>query len=411
MGLMGCSGEVPGADGQGLGQAIGFSCYEAQAPTRAGEAQALTRGGEAQALTRCGEAQALTRAGEVQRTIPQDGCIGIYAYYHDGTDADSDGTDDTDGTWSDTATPDFMFNQRCRNTGSDYFVYAPLKYWPNEQHDKISFVAYYPYTDSSIADPSHPDSPASTGVTPLLANDGTGLPSFEFSVSSDPAAQTDFLVSDLLPALPNGSLSVAPGSPGDREELTVTDRVHFYFRHALAKVEFRIVVHPDIRPYFSRLTLNSLDLSSICDHGRLSLAYDPAEGTALAWTPLPVGSPSTHDYADIDFKQAYLMLPQAIGDDVRLTLDYDLTLKGYNSVYTYVGGKPDLQDTYTYTNTATVQLNKMKNPTTGANVGEWLPGTHYVYTIRLSANRIEYTGQVVEWGDTDAIESIPVEEK
>ena len=53
----------------------------------------------------------------------------------------------------------------------------------------------------------------------------------------------------------------------------------------------------------------------------------------------------------------------------------------------------------------------MKNPTTGANVGEWLPGTHYVYTIRLSANRIEYTGQVVDWGDTDAIESIPVEEK
>ena len=49
---------------------------------------------------------------------------------------------------------------------------------------------------------------------------------------------------------------------------------------------------------------------------------------------------------------------------------------------------------------------------TGSDVAltEWLPNHHYIYTIRLRANRIDFTGQVVEWGDEDEIEDIPIEE-
>ena len=47
---------------------------------------------------------------------------------------------------------------------------------------------------------------------------------------------------------------------------------------------------------------------------------------------------------------------------------------------------------------------------TGDPLTEWLPNHHYVYTIRLTANRIEFTGQVVDWGEYEETPDINVEE-
>ena len=59
--------------------------------------------------------------------------IGVYAYLHDNS------------TWSDEAVPNFMWNQQatCEEKGGN-FNYSPLKYWPNEVNDKVSFMAYFP---------------------------------------------------------------------------------------------------------------------------------------------------------------------------------------------------------------------------------------------------------------------------
>ena len=61
--------------------------------------------------------------------------IGVYAYLHDNS------------TWSNEAVPNFMWNQQatCEEKGGN-FNYSPLKYWPNESSDKVSFIAYFPYT-------------------------------------------------------------------------------------------------------------------------------------------------------------------------------------------------------------------------------------------------------------------------
>ena len=60
------------------------------------------------------------------------------------------------------------------------------------------------------------------------------------------------------------------------------------------------------------------------------------------------------------------------------------------------------QQDYTYRNdNASLQLNELIASRSGLPLKEWLPGHHYVYTIRLRAERIEMTGQVVEWGDID----------
>ena len=72
--------------------------------------------------------------------IPNNMSIGVYAYYHQGSG-------NTPGAWSASATPNFMFNQQATNDASvDGFSYSPLKYWPNTPEDKLSFFGYYPYT-------------------------------------------------------------------------------------------------------------------------------------------------------------------------------------------------------------------------------------------------------------------------
>lgn len=382
LGFLSCTEEQPRT---AVGRAIGFDSYTAQAATRADHS-----------TTRAAE--------EVVRNIPVGSSIGIYAYYHNGP-----------ARWSDAAQPDFMFNQQATNSyDGEAFVYNPLKYWPNESDDKISFIAYYPYSSAEAGVPESASySPATTGVTPLLANSGSGLPTFEFTVNPDVAKQTDFLVSDLLPNLPNGTASVYPSNTPDRDGLTVSDRVRLYFRHALAKVEFRIAIHPDIRPYFSKLKLNGMTLSDIKDKGTLTPSYTPATGTTLTWSDLAktTAEAHAHTYA-IDVKQVYLMIPQTLTNDVQLTLDFELTLKGYNSIYTYdASGNAVVNDIYTYKYPdASVQLNRMKNTTTGAYVERWEPNRHYVYTIRINANRIEYTGQVVDWGDEIPVTGITIEE-
>ena len=57
--------------------------------------------------------------------------IGVFAYFTNG--AFSEGS----------STPNFMYNQQVeRQTGDGSWTYSPVKYWPGNTMDKISFFAY-----------------------------------------------------------------------------------------------------------------------------------------------------------------------------------------------------------------------------------------------------------------------------
>ncbi len=84
-----------------------------------------------------------------------------------------------------------------------------------------------------------------------------------------------------------------------------------------------------------------------------------------------------------------------------LTFSYDITFKSDGTSYTYDGsGNLVAGQDYTYTNSASIQLNTLKIAGTNTALTAWEANHYYIYTIRLRANRIEFTGQVVEWGDT-----------
>lgn len=313
-------------------------------------------------------------------SIPWGKSIGVYAYYHDNS------------TWSTAAKPNFMCNQQATNNGLDQsFTYSPLKYWPNEVADKISFIAYYPYTSNSASDIS------ATGVKALLENSSdTGLPTFLFTVNNDVKKQIDFMISDLLPNLPNGTSAVSPSNAGSRDDLTVTDRVRFNFHHALAKIEFRVVVPNDVRKDLAYFTLKKIQLKSVSNEAKLTPSYDGTT-TTLAWSSY---SASTTNY-NCKTTEAYLLLPQTLADAVQLEITYDLAFKSEGTTYTYDGsGNPVATEEYVYTNrTTSVQLNTLKLSGTNTVINEWLPNHHYIYNLVIKPHRIEFTGQVVDnWG-------------
>lgn len=75
------------------------------------------------------------------------------------------------------STPNFMYNQLVEKKNGTW-QYTPLKYWPNNDSDKISFFAYAPHN--------------ATGVTPSNAIQ-KGYPSFTYTTPTAEADQVDLL--------------------------------------------------------------------------------------------------------------------------------------------------------------------------------------------------------------------------
>ena len=334
--------------------------------------------------------------------IPVGQSMGVYAYLHN-TDTRNYSAD----------SPNFMWNQKAtRQDDTEPFSYAPLKYWPNDETSKLSFIAYFPYCNGAANDGTDEDI-ESTGVTPQLTNSGTGLPTFNFTVQDNVEDQVDFLVSDVLPNMPKSrDTENDPGQPFN--DLSIKDRVTFLFKHMTAKVEFRIVADPDIHKDIVKFQLNSLSVSNLYKDGTLTTEYNPSTGeTTCTWS----GQTTKRTY---DFKTyvPQLLMPQklhplTLSDETKamLTLDYEITFKSDGTTYEYNGSTPEAKQDYTYRNVAEIQLNQMKRTGTDTALTEWEPNHHYIYTIRLRANRIEFTGQVVDWGEYVDIEDIKVEEK
>jgi hypothetical protein len=334
-----------------------------------------------------------TRGGELKRAIPDGGSMGVYAYYHDGSLWATDAANNQ---------PDFMWNQQCTfNADLNAFVYTPLKYWPNEESDKLSFIAYYPFTNTESQE--GPESPANTGLTPLLTNNDKGLPNFNFTVKDAAADQVDFLVSDLIVDLPESrAKDDAPGMPFNN--LSIYDKVKFLFHHALAKVEFRIVADAEIRKDIVKFRLTNLGITNIRKTGTLTTSYNAETGTTLAWSDQSI----EQEYAFKTY-EPQLLMPQTILKTAMLNLSYNITFKSDGTTYTYVGTTPVAEEEYTYNNEASLKLNEMKMTGLGTPLTEWLPNHHYIYTIRLRANRIDFEGEVVDWGDEKELEDIPIE--
>lgn len=102
-------------------------------------------------------------------------------------------------------TMNFMYNQKVTHNGTAW-QYTPLKYWPNNPNDKVSFFAYAPHNvdgASPIADKAQ--------VT--------------FTVQDLVANQKDLVVADALK---------------NQTKQAITGNVNFTFKHVLARVGLNV---------------------------------------------------------------------------------------------------------------------------------------------------------------------------
>lgn len=143
------------------------------------------------------DAQTRAHSIETLATLAADGGFGVYAYY----------TNDGDFN-SASSTPNFMRNQQVTSTNGSTWTYAPVKYWPNEVTDKLSFFAYAPWVEN-----------------PAVA--APGDPVLTFTVPEDVTDHKDLLVADA-------------STLKNLTKQTTTGNVQFNFKHALSRVGFKV---------------------------------------------------------------------------------------------------------------------------------------------------------------------------
>ena len=184
-------------------------------------------------------------------TLQTDG-FGVLAYYTD------------NGVYSASATPNFMYNTK---VSTDSWTYTPIKYWPNEygstansetRVDKLSFFAYAPWIDVTVgADNSLAKTPfyptADQGITKISGNAAAGDPLVYFTVPTKGSQQIDLLwgvaAADATTDAVSGSNSITAGLPlKDLIKQQVDGKVKFNFKHALAKLDFKVqaIVDDDV---------------------------------------------------------------------------------------------------------------------------------------------------------------------
>lgn len=77
-----------------------------------------------------------------------------------------------------TVSCDYMYNQRVKYSGGKW-AYEPVKYWPNDERDYVSFYAYAPYAAQMATD-------AEGGIVDMSKNYDLGDPWINFRLPSRP---------------------------------------------------------------------------------------------------------------------------------------------------------------------------------------------------------------------------------
>lgn len=126
----------------------------------------------------------------------------------------------TNGDFSASAsTPGFMYNQKLeRADNATPWTYSPMKFWPNNPAEKLTFFAYAPYVDETVAGGSNPALQEKTTAA--------GFPTLTYTVPAAEADQTDLLAS--VPLM-NRTYGTSGGTGG-------SGKVSFAMNHVLTKV-------------------------------------------------------------------------------------------------------------------------------------------------------------------------------
>lgn len=293
----------------------------------------------------------------------------VFCFYQTGV-VDDDPAVDYTGTWADLAinhwTPNFMFDQAVTyNEGTSKWTYAPVKYWPNNAENTLTFWAYSPYYGNESILKLY-----KSNSTDDYANNVPGTPEIQFTTDGT----EDLLVSELAQ-----DLSYRGGDPADG---TVT----LQFRHTTSWIDFRVKKVDDDDDY--DLVLKSITIENLCNTSVYSLSGWGSAWNRVDFSAYDCDDDINDDGTELDKDEAdritfptggdkLLLIPQALRN----------TTANLKVVYTFkVHGSLDVPVEYE------------ENVLLGSLTTNWEEGKHYTYNVNISpGNLILFTTYVVTW--------------
>lgn len=153
-------------------------------------------------------------------TLPEGSQFGIFGYFHQSLGGENGSWDDavTKGT---TNHPNLFFNGHVTASYdglTPQYTSDPVRYWPSNDKERISFFAYYPYDATG----------ANIKTNLSSASNGEGV--FEYAVPASAADHIDFMISDLC-----------VDQSKSANYLTGDGKVRFNFHHVLSQVRIKTV--------------------------------------------------------------------------------------------------------------------------------------------------------------------------
>lgn len=305
--------------------------------------------------------------------------------------------DNTHVTWQTTPTP--------------AWAYSPVKFWPNNTTDKISFFAYAPYAGTNGAN----------GITDLSVTDAAnGNPKLTFQLQNNQKDMVDLVVSEPKTGT-NGTIN--------QTSTTSTAAVGFNFKHMLSKVSMKaktsvdITSNPLIKVYVTAVSIEHTD--KLLSKATLDMythnwaATTPAAYLAgsytlnkvasngiLNLTSVTFGNMTNSDAIDISGNSAGVSLFPAnqylffipVNNGVGTAAEGDVSVKIKYDIVTKASETSDAVSYSTDTKTAKLPAGAFKR------------GKAYEYTFTVGLKEIKVDVTAVEgWGTPEGTTPLPLE--
>ena len=287
-------------------------------------------------------------------TLPDNTTFGVFAFYQEGTPGSA-------GTWNNNRTPNFMFNQAVEFSLPDVYTYSPVKYWPSNEYNTLSFWAYCPYTAT-------PDLLVYNS-TNAYTSASKRIPDIRFT--SD--GHTDLMVSNIVK---NQKISSNYGV------------VPLTFNHVLSKIDVKAEKVDSEDKY--TVTLDAVSFKGLYGTAILrnqSGNWELTGSRQEIWRAAPTPSPVLSHGTPINFGSA-ILLPQDLSNDAsRLQVEYSVS---------YLENPSDPTSTISY---STVREAYLRDVFYNIGGGAWTKSSHYTVTLKITpGNPIQFTVSWDNWG-------------
>lgn len=268
--------------------------------------------------------------------------IGVFGYYTG------------QSVWSTSATPNFMFNECIDKVSDGLWSYAPIKYWPNQTNDKVTFYGYYPYSGM--------------GITLASTNTSPGLPALTFEVQELSENHVDFMLSELE----EDEMHIT-SSPS---QTSVNYKVVLKFHHTLSKIILK--VKDESTGVFLPPNQFAVTISGWYDQGTCKTTTD--NPWSCEWSDLSIDKDFTTSYSDdaedeqeMELQQMMLLIPGELDGGMDPKIQFSYTL-----------------DNVAWVTTPIMSLNE-------ASLTTWEPGMVYTYVYHISQQGNNLSVKVNPW--------------